>query len=37
MGRTTINVFGNTVACLLLFKFGGKGISDAIEESEILA
>ena len=37
MGRTTINVFGNTVACLLLYKFGGKGISDAIEESEIVA
>ena len=37
MGRTTINVFGNTVACLLLFKFGGKGISDSIEESEITA
>jgi len=37
MGRTTINVFGNTVACLLLFKFGGKGISDSIEESVITA
>jgi DAACS family dicarboxylate/amino acid:cation (Na+ or H+) symporter len=37
MGRTTINVFGNTVACLLLFKFGGKGISDSLEESAIAA
>jgi DAACS family dicarboxylate/amino acid:cation (Na+ or H+) symporter len=37
MGRTTINVFGNTVACLLLYKFGGKGISDAVEEIEIVA
>ncbi|MFA5073696.1 MAG: dicarboxylate/amino acid:cation symporter [Nitrospirota bacterium] len=35
MGRTTINVFGNTVACLLLFKYGGKGITDAVEESDI--
>jgi len=28
MGRTTINVFGNTVAALALYKWGGKGISD---------
>ena len=28
MGRTTINVFGNTVAALALFKWGGKGISE---------
>jgi DAACS family dicarboxylate/amino acid:cation (Na+ or H+) symporter len=28
MGRTTINVFGNTIAALLLNKFGGKGITD---------
>jgi DAACS family dicarboxylate/amino acid:cation (Na+ or H+) symporter len=28
MGRTTINVFGNTIAALLLHKFGGKGITD---------
>lgn len=28
MGRTTVNVFGNTIAALLLHKFGGKGISD---------
>ena len=26
IGCTTINVFGNTVASLLLFKFGRKGI-----------
>ncbi|MDR3566247.1 MAG: dicarboxylate/amino acid:cation symporter [Negativicutes bacterium] len=30
MGRTTINVFGNTVATLALFKFGGKAIQDAV-------
>jgi DAACS family dicarboxylate/amino acid:cation (Na+ or H+) symporter len=28
MGRTTVNVFGNTTAALLLHRFGGKGISD---------
>jgi DAACS family dicarboxylate/amino acid:cation (Na+ or H+) symporter len=28
MGRTTINVFGNTVAAILLHKFGGKGVTD---------
>jgi DAACS family dicarboxylate/amino acid:cation (Na+ or H+) symporter len=28
MGRTTVNVFGNTIAALLLYKFGGKGITD---------
>ena len=28
MGRTTINVFGNTVAALVLFKLFGQGISD---------
>jgi DAACS family dicarboxylate/amino acid:cation (Na+ or H+) symporter len=26
MGRTTVNVFGNTTAALLLNRFGGKGI-----------
>ncbi|MFA5072789.1 MAG: dicarboxylate/amino acid:cation symporter [Nitrospirota bacterium] len=26
MGRTMINVFGNTCAALLLYKFGGKGV-----------
>lgn len=31
MGRTTINVFGNTVASLALWKWGGKGISDDFE------
>jgi len=29
MGRTTVNVFGNTVAALLLNKFGGKGVAEA--------
>jgi dicarboxylate/amino acid:cation (Na+ or H+) symporter, DAACS family len=28
MGRTAINVFGNTIAAFLLFKFGGKHIAD---------
>ncbi len=28
MGRTTINVFGNTIAALGLWKWGGKGISE---------
>jgi len=28
MGRTTVNVFGNTIAAILLYKFGGKGITD---------
>ena len=28
MGRTVINVFGNTIAALLLHKYGGKGITD---------
>ncbi len=28
MGRTTVNVFGNTIAALLLYKYGGKGITD---------
>jgi DAACS family dicarboxylate/amino acid:cation (Na+ or H+) symporter len=29
MGRTTINVFGNTTAALLLNRFGGKGIAES--------
>jgi DAACS family dicarboxylate/amino acid:cation (Na+ or H+) symporter len=37
MGRTTVNVFGNTIAALLLYKFGGKGITDDDEPSEIEA
>ncbi len=28
MGRTTVNVFGNTIAAILLHKFGGKDITD---------
>ena len=35
MGRTTINVFGNTVAALALWKWGGKGISDVTAETEV--
>ena len=31
MGRTTINVFGNTVAALLLWKVGGKHLEEAVE------
>ena len=34
MGRTTINVFGNTVAALALWKWGGPGISDVTAETE---
>jgi DAACS family dicarboxylate/amino acid:cation (Na+ or H+) symporter len=34
MGRTTINVFGNTVAALALWKWGGAGISDVTAETE---
>jgi len=36
MGRTTINVFGNTVAALALWKWGGKGVADltAVAETE---
>ena len=33
IGRTTINVFGNTIAAILLYKFGGKGIADEIPEA----
>ncbi len=28
MGRTTVNVFGNTTAALLLHRFGGEGIAE---------
>lgn len=28
MGRTAINVYGNTVACVVLNKFGGKHLAD---------
>ena len=34
MGRTCINVFGNTIAALLLHRFGGKGIIDDIPTTE---
>ena len=30
MGRTAINVFGNTIAALVLYKFGGKNIEDDV-------
>ena len=36
MGRTTVNVFGNTIAALLLYKWGGKHLADetpAVNES----
>jgi dicarboxylate/amino acid:cation (Na+ or H+) symporter, DAACS family len=32
MGRTTVNVFGNTIAVILVNKWGGKNISDEIPE-----
>lgn len=35
MGRTTVNVFGNTIAALLLHKFGGQGISDDEQTSAV--
>ena len=35
MGRTTVNVFGNTCAALILNRFGGKGITD--DETAIAA
>lgn len=31
MGRTTVNVFGNTIAAFLLYKFGGQGITDDVD------
>ena len=31
MGRTTINVFGNTIAALLLHKVGGQHLTDAVD------
>jgi Na+/H+-dicarboxylate symporters len=37
MGRTTINVFGNTVAALALYKWGGKGISDTTDDMTLKA
>ena len=33
MGRTTINVFGNTIAALLLFRIGGQHLTDAVDEA----
>lgn len=34
MGRTTVNVFGNTIAAVLIHKFGGKNLSE--EDSVII-
>ncbi len=34
MGRTCINVFGNTTAALLLHKYGGDGIIDEIPSTK---
>lgn len=33
MGRTTVNVFGNTVAALLLHRIGGKHLEDAVDNA----
>jgi DAACS family dicarboxylate/amino acid:cation (Na+ or H+) symporter len=33
MGRTTINVFGNTIAAILLYRFGGVSLVKATEDS----
>jgi len=32
MGRTTINVFGNTIAAIMVYKLGGKNITDDLPE-----
>jgi DAACS family dicarboxylate/amino acid:cation (Na+ or H+) symporter len=32
MGRTTINVFGNTIAAIMVYKLGGKNITDDVAE-----
>ncbi len=37
MGRTAINVLGNTVACLLLYKVAGSDITDEEEAAEMNA
>ena len=37
MGRTAINVFGNTVAVLLVQKFGGKAAEGPDEDDRVLA
>ncbi|SCM83382.1 Sodium:dicarboxylate symporter [uncultured Sporomusa sp.] len=34
MGRTCINVFGNTIAAILLHRFAGKGITDDIPDDD---
>jgi DAACS family dicarboxylate/amino acid:cation (Na+ or H+) symporter len=34
MGRTMVNVFGNTIAALLLWKWGGKNLANEVPESE---
>ena len=31
MGRTTVNVFGNTIAALLLHRVGGQHLTDAVD------
>lgn len=33
MGRTTVNVFGNTIAALLLHRIGGKHLEDAVDNA----
>jgi DAACS family dicarboxylate/amino acid:cation (Na+ or H+) symporter len=33
MGRTVINVFGNTIAALLLYRVGGQHLTDAVDEA----
>jgi len=34
MGRTMVNVFGNTIAALLLWKWGGKHLENDAQDSE---
>ncbi|WP_043932520.1 dicarboxylate/amino acid:cation symporter [Bacillus sp. EB01] len=32
MGRTAVNVFGNTIAAVLLYKVGGKNLAETVDE-----
>lgn len=36
MGRTTINVFGNTIAAIVLHKFGGKRVKEDIPDDALV-
>ncbi|MEM5788374.1 MAG: dicarboxylate/amino acid:cation symporter [Syntrophobacteraceae bacterium] len=32
MGRSAVNVFGNTIAAIIVYKFGGKHVSEEVEQ-----